>query len=169
MPSLETMRTAELLVLSSPIIIQPKLSAVPSSQACTSAMSALLSKVAVEPLPTCWLALAVASKSPPALDQDEVLKKLKFQVASPSAAVVPRPSCPGALDVLSPQSVVKRCKEKFLDSPRLPLTESCTLVIVAPAGIPEISNWIRARLKSPLFVRPANILLPLPLLLLFSL
>ena len=88
--------------------IQPKFSAVPSSQAWTSATIPLPSQIDSAPLETPSVALAAETKSPPAVDQLSELKKLKFQVASFGPAAAPLPSCPAASEVLSPQSAFKR-------------------------------------------------------------
>lgn len=97
-------------------------------------------------------ALALATKSPPAVVQLWVLKKLKSQVASPALAWMPSPSpAPtpprAALEVPSPQSFRARCTA-IVCAPEL-VFDMCsvkvTLVMVDPARIDDRSNLMAAR------------------------
>src|ERR1044071_4730613 len=94
---------------SSPNTNHPKLLAGSSSHACTSARICDEVHVYTPTVPTDWLALTVAEKSPPSVVQKIVSKKRCLHVASFGVAGAPSPSSPVAWEVPSPQSARRLC------------------------------------------------------------
>src|SRR5262249_6772605 len=117
--------------------------------------------------PTVVVALAAASKSPPSVAHCARGDMRYDQVASPSPAIVPSPSLPGASDAASPQAAVRRCTATTLDSGcvRVRLSISVADVITLPGGtLCAISKATSARRISFSAFTPANRNWPAPLL-----
>src|SRR5436190_13599043 len=123
--------------------------------------------------PTDVVALAAATKSPPAAFQLCVLKNVNSQVTSLTVAGTPSPPpCPVppalALDVPSPQFCNARCSATACAPAivRDMLRVNVALVIVEPAGTADKSNLIAPRRIALLFwlVCPTKKFRPAPLL-----
>src|SRR5882724_3161232 len=140
-------RLAVALVLSSPSTSHPKFGP-PFTHPCTSATKPAELQLYVPTPPTDRVALGAARKSPPGLVHVSVLKCRWIQVASPGADGAPDPPPPlTALLAPSPQLASTVCSET-LTGPEIVCdmkSVSVALVMVAPAGILDVSNCTSPR------------------------
>jgi hypothetical protein len=115
------------------------------------------------------LALGEAVKSPPSVAHSIEGKNRCCQVASPTVALVPPPSSAGALEVPSPHVADIRCAVIVESKPDLRVTVSSRAASVTTSPASQVaprlerSNWITARRRAPVSVRPAKMWSPAPL------